>query len=170
MPISEKLADKHTQKLNIAFLTELGGPAAHISEALDEVHGKDALSASSVHRIRKAVKDGDDSHRPSAIRRIWRDTRATNLRRSREQQKSKSASPIIHTFPIRALVALTGLSQKVIQSILKRLNMVKKFGEFVSRTPIKTLRRQRCCACAKNLSLLERDGSLLERATTEDEC
>ena len=70
MPISETLADKHTQKLNITFLTELGWPTAHISEALDEVHGEDALSASSVRRIHKALEDGDDPHRPSTIRRI----------------------------------------------------------------------------------------------------
>ena len=168
MPILEKLADKRTQKLNVAFLTELGWPAAHISGALGEVHGEDALSASCVRRIHKAVEDGDETflndQRPGAIHERPISGDPENMKKVKERIVN---NPHIS---IRTLVALTGLSQKVIQSILKRLNMIKRFGEFVPRAPIRMLRRQRCCACVKNLSLLERDGSLLERVIAEDEC
>ena len=49
------------RKLNIAFLTELGWPTAYISEALDEVRDENALGASYVRRIHRAVKGGDET-------------------------------------------------------------------------------------------------------------
>lgn len=172
MAVAKALSDKHTQKLSAAFLAELGWSAAHISEALDIVHGEDSLSESHVRRIRKAVRDDDvailTDHRrsgeSSAIRERPISGDPENIKKV---EKRIADNPYIS---IRALSALTGLSNKVVYSILKRLGKTKKFGEFVPRTLTKTLKRQRCCASAKNLALLERDSSLLERVIAEDEC
>lgn len=171
MAARKKLADKHTQKLNAAFLTELGWPAARISEALNKVHGEDALSESHVRRINKAIRDDDETiltdHRQSGESGAIRERPISgDPKNIKEVEKHIADNPYTS---IRTLAALTGLSQKVIQSILEQLNMVKKFGEFVPRTLTKT-KRQRYCACTKNLSLLERDGSFLERVIAEDEC
>lgn len=102
-----------------------------IGRALDEVLGKDAISESQVRRIHKAVNDGDetiftDHRRSGAIReRSPISGNPTNIANVREQIIDDPHASI------RALAARTGLSHKVIETILHRLGAVKKSGEFV---------------------------------------
>ena len=70
----------------------------------------------------------------------------------------------------RVLADLTGLSRKVVRTILKQLGAVKKCGEFVPGTLDDTNKKGRVSACTNNLSFAENDRSFLKKVIAEDEC
>ena len=95
MYFPEELADKHAQKLIVAFLTQLRWPAALISEALDEVLDEDAISESYVRHIHKAVRDEDEAIFIDDLAR-YANNQSPAIRTTSE--KWKNASPRIRTF------------------------------------------------------------------------
>jgi len=172
MHFPEKLGGDYEQKIIVAFLAQLNLSATIINEALDEVLDEDAISETQVYRILKAVRDRDEEifvdHRRSGESGAVRERPVSgNSKNIKEVEKHLADDPHIST---RVLATRTGLSRKVVRTILEQLGKVNKFGEFVPGTLDDTTKQQRISACTENLSLLEKDASLLKKVIAEDEC